>query len=175
MLVRVTPGKEKEVAATAHQLLRKYYPEKAPRIYRVDDMLMEQYIPEEKLMTLFGFFSSLSMLLAALGIFGLIVQATAERVKEIGIRKVLGASAASVVKLFSLDFLKLILISLVIASPIAWWLMNKWLMDYAHRISIQWWVFGLAGLTALGIALVTVSFQSIKAARANPVESLRAE
>ncbi len=175
MMVRVTPGKEKEVAAIAHQLLKKYYPEKAPRIYWVDDMLMKQYIPEEKLMKLFGFFSSLSMLLAALGIFGLIVQATAERVKEIGIRKVLGASAASVVKLFSLDFLKLILISLAIATPVAWWLMNKWLMDYAYKIRIHWWVFALAGLVAIVIALLTISFQAIKAAKANPVKSLRSE
>ena len=175
MLVRIQPGKEKEVAAAAHTLLKEFYPEKSPDIRWVDDILALQYKAEGKLQKLFTFFSSLTMLLAALGIFGLIVQATAQRVKEIGVRKVLGASVVSIIKLFSIDFVKLILISLIIASPIAWWLMNKWLMDYSNRIQITWWVFGVAGFISLTIALITISFQSIKAAMANPVNSLRDE
>jgi len=119
MLVRVLPGNEKEVAQTAHHLLRKFYPEKSVDIKWVDEMLSLEYLKEKKLQQLFTFFSSLSMFLAALGIFGLIVQATAQRVKEIGIRKVLGASVNSIVKLFSIDFVKLVLVALVIASPVA--------------------------------------------------------
>jgi putative ABC transport system permease protein len=141
----------------------------------VDDMLAAQYKQESKLQQIFRFFSGLSMFLAALGILGLIIQATAQRKKEIGIRKVLGASIHSIVRLFFIDFVKLILISIVIASPIAWWLMNKWLMGYAYRITVNWWVFAIAGSVALLIALITIGFQAIKAAMANPVESLRSE
>lgn len=175
MLVRAQPGKEKEVASATYDLLKKFYPEKSLDIKWVDEILAQQYKAESKLQKLFAFFSSLSMLLAALGIFGLIVQATAQRVKEIGIRKVLGASVISIIRLFSIDFVKLILLSLIIASPIAWWLMNKWLMDYSNRIQVTWWVFGIAGFVSLLIALITISFQAIKAATRNPVESLKTE
>lgn len=175
MLVRAQPGKEKEVASATYDLLKKFYPEKSLDIKWVDEILAQQYKAESKLQKLFAFFSPLSMLLAALGIFGLIVQATAQRVKEIGIRKVLGASVISIIRLFSIDFVKLILLSLIIASPIAWWLMNKWLMDYSNRIQVTWWVFGIAGFVSLLIALITISFQAIKAATRNPVESLKTE
>jgi len=175
MLVRIKPGSEKQVTASLNKLWRQFYPDKLLDIQWVDDMLSNQYKAESKLQQLFTFFSSLSMFLAALGIFGLIVQATAQRVKEIGIRKVLGASVNSIIRLFSIDFLKLIAISILIASPVAWWLMNKWLLDFAYRIHINWWVFLIAGFVAIFIALVTISFQSIKAAIANPVDSLRSE
>ncbi|MDQ2751402.1 MAG: ABC transporter permease, partial [Bacteroidota bacterium] len=135
----------------------------------------DQYKSESKLQQLFMFFSSLSMLLAALGVFGLIVLATQQRVKEIGIRKVLGASIQSIVSLFSIDFLKLIFVAIIVASPVAYLLMYKWLLDYSYRISISWWMFVFAGIGAIGIALITVSFQTIKAALANPVKSLRSE
>src|SRR5690606_8869510 len=111
----------------------------------------------------------------SLGLFALAAFATAQRTKEIGIRKVMGASVASVVQLLSEDFVKLVLVALVIASPIAWYAMNRWLADFAYRIDIEWWMFATAGLVAVGIALLTVSFQAIKAAVANPVESLRSE
>ena len=175
MLVRIKPGSGKQVTATINKLWRQFYPNKLLDIKYVDDMLAEQYKSESKLQQLFAFFSGLSMFLAALGIFGLIVQATEQRVKEIGIRKVLGASIKSIVSLFSIDFLKLIILAIVIASPVAWWLMNKWLMDFAYRIHIDWWVFAMAGIIAIGIALLTISFQAIKAAMANPVKSLRSE
>jgi putative ABC transport system permease protein len=97
------------------------------------------------------------------------------KVKEIGIRKVLGASVAGIVGLLSKDFMKLVLVAAVIASPLAWYFMNEWLQDFAYRINIGWWVFGIAGAIALLIALVTVSFRAIKAAVANPVKSLRTE
>lgn len=138
-------------------------------------MLANQYKEESKLQQLFTFFSGLSMFLAALGVLGLIIQATIQRKKEIGVRKVLGASIFSIVRLFSIDFVKLIIIALFIASPVAWWAMHKWLQDFAYRISIEWWVFALAAFIALLIALLTVSVQAIKAAIANPVKSLRTE
>lgn len=175
MLVRVQPGAGKEVTASINKLWKKFYPNKLLDINWVDDMLASQYKPESKLQQLFTFFSSLSMFLAALGVFGLIVQAAAQRVKEIGIRKVLGASIHSIVQLFSVDFLKLVLIAIVIASPVAWWLMNKWLQDFAYRIQINVWVFLLAGFVAILIAFITISYQAIKAAIANPVKSLRSE
>jgi putative ABC transport system permease protein len=115
------------------------------------------------------------MLLAALGVFGLIVHAAGQRVKEIGVRKVLGASVNSIIRLLSSDFIKLVFIAIFIASPIAWYFMNKWLQDFAYRINISWWMFAVAGFIAITIALITVSYQAIKAAIANPVESLRAE
>ncbi|HEY5407883.1 MAG TPA: FtsX-like permease family protein, partial [Ginsengibacter sp.] len=175
MLVRIKPGSEKQVTASLSKLWRQFYPNKLLDIKWVDEMVNNQYKTESKLQQLFTFFSSLSMFLAALGIFGLIVQATAQRVKEIGIRKVLGASVNSIVRLFSIDFLRLIIISIFIASPVAWWLMNKWLLDFAYRIHINWWVFAIAGFIAIFIALLTISFQAIKAALANPVDSLRSE
>src|SRR5690606_28357552 len=130
---------------------------------------------EEKLQGLFRTFSLLTMLLATMGIFGLIVHTLGLRVKEIGIRKVLGASIAGIVGLLSKDFIKLVCLAIVIASPMAWWAMNKWLEDFAYRIDVEWWVFAVAGLTAVAIALLTVSWQAIRAAVANPVESLRDE
>ena len=175
MFIRIRPGTEKQVLASLNTIWRKFYPDKLLEVKWVDDMLASQYEVESKLQILFGFFSGLSMLLAALGIFGLIVQATTQRIKEIGIRKILGASVKSIVRLFSVDFLKLIFISILIASPIAWWLMTKWLEDFAYRITISWWSFLIAGSMALLVALATISFQAIKAAIANPVNSLRTE
>ncbi len=175
MLVRIKPGNEKQDLAFINETWRQFFPGKALDIQWVDDMLNNQYKAESKLQQLFIFFSSLSMLLAALVIFGLMVLATAQRVKEIGVRKVLGASVNSIVRLFSIDFFRLVVLAFLIASAVAWWLMNKWLQGFAYRIEISWGVFLVAGLTAIVTALVTVSFQAIKAAAANPVESLRKE
>jgi putative ABC transport system permease protein len=108
-------------------------------------------------------------------LFGLSAYTASQRVKEIGIRKVLGASVQDITRMLSKDFLKLVLIAIVIASPIAWWAMNKWLEDFAYRVNISLWVFVIAGLVAIAIAFITVSFQAIKAAVSNPVKSLRTE
>jgi putative ABC transport system permease protein len=108
-------------------------------------------------------------------LFGLATIATEQRIKEIGIRKVLGATTVGLVNLLSKDFLKLVLISLVIACPLAYYFMEQWLMDFAFRIHIQWWIFVVAGVVAAGVAYLTVGFQSVKAALMNPVESLRSE
>jgi putative ABC transport system permease protein len=110
-----------------------------------------------------------------MGLFGLISQQVVQRTKEIGIRKVLGASVVSIAALLSQDFLRLVSVSILIASPLAWYAGDKWLQDFAYKIDIEWWVFALAGGLAVLIALLTVSFQSIKAALADPVKSLRSE
>lgn len=110
-----------------------------------------------------------------MGLLGLTMLFARQRTKEIGIRKVLGASVASVVALLSRDFVRLVIIAIVIAAPIAWYVMNQWLQDFAYRIDIRWWMFALAGLLAITVALLTVGFQSLKAALMNPVKSLRSE
>jgi putative ABC transport system permease protein len=133
------------------------------------------YRSEQRMGTVFGIFTFLSIFVACLGLFGLSVFTAERRKKEIGVRKVLGASVQSVVALLSKDFLKLVLLSAVIAFPVAWFSMNEWLEDFAYRISIGWSVFIIAGFVALLIALLTISFQAIKAAIANPVKSLRTE
>ena len=120
-------------------------------------------------------FALLAIIIASLGLFGLVTYAAEQRTKEIGIRKVLGANVANIVTMIAKDFLKLVLIASVIAFPVAWWAMNKWLQDFAYRINISWWIFMGAALLAVVIALATISFQAIKAAIANPVKSLKTE
>ncbi len=141
----------------------------------VDETIQRQYGNEQKMQGIFYGFAGLSLLIACLGLFGLSIFIVERKVKEIGIRKVLGASVAGIVGLISKDFMKLVLVAAVIASPLAWYFMHEWLQDFAYRINIGWWVFGIAGTIALLIALVTVSFRAIKAAVANPVKSLRTE
>jgi putative ABC transport system permease protein len=143
--------------------------------YFYDDSLNKQYLSETRIGTIFNYFSSLSILIACLGLFGLVSISAEQKTKEIGIRKVLGASILNVALDLSKDFLLLVVISNIIAWPIAYYFMNKWLEDFVYRIELSWWMFILAGGTALAIALVTVSSQAIKAALANPVESLRCE
>jgi putative ABC transport system permease protein len=133
------------------------------------------YKSEQVTQNIAGIFSSLSIFIACIGLFGLSVFMAEQRLKEIGIRKVLGASIPAIVNLLSIDFLKLVILATVVAVPITWYGMEKWLSDFAYRIDISWWVFGGAGIVAIFIALVTISFQSIKAAIANPVESLKTE
>ncbi len=175
MLLRVKPGAEQTVLASLNKLWRQFYPDKLLNTRWVDDMVADQYKAEAKLQNLFVFFSGLSLLLAVLGIFGLIVQATHQRVKEIGIRKALGASVLSLVRLFSIDFIKLVLLAASVASPLTGWLMNQWLQDFAYRISMSWWMFAGASLFAVLIAFITIAVQSVKAAIANPADSLRTE
>ena len=141
----------------------------------MDDDFEATYRTEGKLSLILGIFAGLTIFIACLGLFGLVTFTAEQRTKEIGIRKVLGATVPNVVGLLSKDFLKLVIIANVISWPLAWWVMNKWLQDFAYRINISWWIFLLAGLAALLIALITVSFKAIKAALANPVESLRTE
>ncbi|MFT3750367.1 MAG: ABC transporter permease [Agriterribacter sp.] len=141
----------------------------------MDDLYNKTYAAEQKTGTVLNIFSLLTIFIACLGLFGLVTYTAEQRTKEIGIRKVLGASVSQVTQMLSKDFLKLVLIASLIAFPVAWWGMSTWLQSFAYRINISWWVFVVAGIAALLIALLTVSFQAIKAAVANPVEALRSE
>ena len=145
------------------------------KYYFTDDELSKNYKAEHTVSKLSRYFAFLAIFISCLGLFGLVTFTAEQRIKEIGIRKVLGASVPGIVRMLSKDFLKLVLLSAVIAFPIAWWAMSKWLQDFAYRTNIGWWVFLVAGVVALLIALFTISFQAIKAAIANPVKSLRAE
>ncbi|HEX6848459.1 MAG TPA: ABC transporter permease [Chitinophagaceae bacterium] len=141
----------------------------------VDESIAKQYGDEQRMEGIFYGFAALSLLIACLGLFGLSIFVVERKIKEIGIRKVLGASISGIVGLLSADFLKLVLIAAVIASPLAWYFMHQWLQDFAYRINIAWWIFVIAGVTALLVALITISYKAIKAAVANPVKSLRTE
>lgn len=141
----------------------------------VDENISKQYGNEQKMQGIFYAFAGLSLLIACLGLFGLSIFIVERKIKEIGIRKVLGASVGGIVSLLSKDFAKLVVISIIIATPFSWYFMNGWLEDFAYRINISWWIFALAGIIALAIALLTISFRAIKAAIANPVKSLRTE
>jgi ABC-type antimicrobial peptide transport system permease subunit len=141
----------------------------------VDDQFNDMFQSEMLVSKLSRVFATLAIIISCLGLFGLAAYTAERRVKEIGIRKVLGASVAGVTGLLSKDFLKLVLVSVLLAFPLAWWAMHKWLENYAMRVDIQWWVFAAAGTVAILIALFTISFQAIRAAVANPVKSLRSE
>jgi putative ABC transport system permease protein len=143
--------------------------------YVLDDYFNRQYANDRKFGELFTTFASLAILISCLGLFGLSSYTASQRIKEIGIRKVLGASVTNITAMLSFDFLRLVLFSILIATPLTWLAMYGWLQSYAYRTPIQWWIFGVAGLIALLIALLTVSFQAIKAALTNPVKSLRSE
>jgi putative ABC transport system permease protein len=141
----------------------------------LDQSFNEQYEADQQFGKLFLFFSCLSIFIACLGLFGLSVFMAQQRIKEIGIRKVLGSSESSIVMLLSKDFIKLIFIAILISVPLCWWMMNDWLQGFAYRIQIGPAVFLESGLVALAIALATMTWQSLKAATANPMRSLRNE
>ncbi len=141
----------------------------------IDQDFQRNYNREERTSNIVVYFTSIAILIACLGLFGLAAFSAEQRKREIGIRKVLGASASGITAMLSMDFIKLVLIALLIASPLAWFMMKQWLQDFAYRVNISWWMFAIAGLLAILIALATVSFQSIRAAIANPVKSLRTE
>ena len=143
--------------------------------YFLYEKFNEQYKNDQLFGKVFSIFSGFAIFIACLGLLGLSLFSTMQRTKEIGVRKVLGASVINIVALLSKDFIKLVIIAFVIASPVAWWIMHSWLQDFAYRINISGWIFLGAGILAIIIALGTISFQAIKAAIANPVKSLRTE
>ncbi|WP_214073176.1 ABC transporter permease [Mucilaginibacter sp. dw_454] len=160
---------------TIEQTWRKYQANTPFSYYFLDERFQKLYTAEQQQGTLFTIFSFIAIFIACLGLFGLSAFTISQRVKEIGVRKVLGASVPQIVIELSKDFLKLVIVASVIALPIAWYAMHKWLLDFASRISISVWVLVMAGTASLVIAFITISFQSIKAALANPVKSLRSE
>lgn len=157
------------------RLFKKYNPEFPFDYIFVNEEYAQKFSDEERMGTFATIFAILTIFISCMGLFGLATYMAENRIKEIGIRKVLGASVSGITRLLATDFLKLVLIAIIIASPLAWWFMHKWLSDYPYHVTIQWWVFVLAGLLSVTIALVTVSFQSIKAALTNPVKNLRTE
>lgn len=157
------------------QTWQRFYSSQVFEATLLNESLARYYDTETLISRLVNTFAVLAILIGCLGLYGLVTFVVIQRTKEIGVRKVLGASVTSLVALLTKDFLKLVGVALLIASPLAGYVMNRWLQDFAYRITIEWWVFALAGLLVVGIALLTVSFQSIKAALVNPVQSLRSE
>jgi putative ABC transport system permease protein len=141
----------------------------------LDTQIDAMYKTEQRLGQLFNFFAILAIFIGCLGLYGLITFSIEQKIKEIGVRKVLGASISQIVYMLSKEIIICIVIANIVALPVSWYWMNKWLQDFAYRININWWAFVLSGGIALVIALATVSFQAVKAALANPVDSLRYE
>lgn len=175
LYVRTAGQNTKQALAAAERVWKQNSPQYPFAYAFLDDSYDQLYKAEQRTGQLFQFFAGIAILISCLGLFGLAAYTAEQRTKEIGVRKVLGASIFSIVGLLSKDFLTLVIVAIVIASPLAWWAMNAWLKDFAYKITIEWWVLALAGILAVGIALLTVSFQSIRAALMDPVKSLRSE
>jgi len=176
MHIKLNPAKPvKENLAIIEQIFKQNNPQYPFEYKFVDEEYAKKFQDENRVSALAGLFAGLTIFISCLGLFGLATYMAENRLKEIGVRKVLGASVANIATLLSKDFLKLVVISIVIASPVAWWAMHSWLENYTYKISISWWVFVLAGTGAILIAVLTISFQAVKAALANPVKSLRSE
>jgi putative ABC transport system permease protein len=173
--VRIKPGNPAIALKVLNRIWKNIVADIPFKYGFLDDNMNNFYRGEIRLSGIIGWAAGISIFLACLGLFGLTALSAANRTKEMGIRKVLGASAGIIVQLISKDFLRLVTIALLIAAPLAWYFTNKWLQGYAYRIRIQWWVFAVTGLGALVIALGTISFQAVRAAIANPVKSLTAE
>jgi len=165
---------DKNLAAT-EKIFKKYNPAYPFEYHFVDEEYAKKFDDQQQTATLAGLFAGLTIFISCLGLFGLAAYMAENRMKEIGVRKILGASIPQIATLISRDFLGLVMISILIASPTAWYVMHQWLHGFDYRIEIHWYVFALAGLAAILISLITVSFQAIKAAIANPVTSLRSE
>ena len=174
--LRLNPKKSaSENIAVIERVFKGHFPDIPFEYEFVDDQYGEKFASEERIGTLSGIFTGLAILISCLGLFGLTSFVAEQRTKEIGIRKVLGASVFNVWNMLSKDFLKLVIISCFIAVPIAYYVMNGWLQEYPYRVILKWWIFALAMVGAMLVTVITVSFQAIKAARANPVKSLRTE
>ncbi|MEH6304627.1 FtsX-like permease family protein [Olivibacter sp. CPCC 100613] len=174
-LTERNPDGWQESIGDIEKLWKKFYPADAFEYKFYDKSIEELYTQERNMSKIINLSTFVAILISSLGLLGLITLTAHQRTKEIGIRKVLGASISGIVTLLSKDFLKLVIYAILIATPIAWWAMTKWLQRFTYSIEIQWWIFALAGLMAIGIAFFTMSVQAIKAAKANPVDSLRNE
>ncbi|QMW03188.1 ABC transporter permease [Spirosoma foliorum] len=175
LVVRVRTDEPEALVSQIERIWKRYLPDQPFHYSYLATDWSDLYKSEQVAQRIFGLFAMLAIFIACMGLLGLAMYVIRLRTKEIGVRKVLGASIPSLVALLSKDFLKLVFIAIVIAAPIAWYIMRQWLQDFAYKIDMEWWMFAVAGLLAVGIALLTVSFQSIKAALMNPVKSLRSE
>jgi ABC-type antimicrobial peptide transport system permease subunit len=171
--VRTKAGKTQDAIAGLEKICKALNP-KVPFTFQFSDLEYEKlYKSEQTVSRLANVFAFLAIFISCLGLFGLATFSAAQRTKEIGVRKVLGASSKNIIVLLSANFLKPVVIAMLVAFPVAWFAMNQWLQNFAYRIDLAWWMFALAGLLTLMIALITVSFQSIKAAWINPAGALR--
>jgi ABC-type antimicrobial peptide transport system permease subunit len=174
--IRVKPGVAMNKALPRIEAVFKKNIPSAPFEYKfTDEEYAQKFAAEERTGKLAGFFAALAIFISCLGLFGMASFITEQRTKEIGVRKVLGASVFNLWKLLSKDFVMMVLIAFFIATPLAYYFMHNWLQNYQYRTSLSWWIFVAAGVGALFITLITVSFQAIKTAIANPVKSLRTE
>ncbi|SFD81431.1 ABC transporter permease [Spirosoma endophyticum] len=175
LLVKTRAGQAQQAIADLERITKEFNPNYPFNYHFIDEEYESLYRSEQQVNTLVNYFGLLAIVISCLGLFALAAFTAEQRTKEIGVRKVLGASVPNIVGLLSKDFLKLVLIALVLASPLAWWALSKWLDTFAYQTELTWWIFGVAGVTAVVIAFLTVSYQSIKAALTNPVTSLKAE
>ena len=174
MGVKVHPENIIETLTYLEKSMKEYSP--YPFNFKfLDEHYDRLYKSEIQAGQLFGFFTLIAILIASVGLFGLAAYSTGQRTKEIGIRKILGASVAGIVAMISKEYLKMACISLLIAAPIGWFFMEEWLKDFAYRVEIEWWIFLIAGVATFALSLLTVSSQSVKAALSNPVDSIRNE
>jgi ABC-type antimicrobial peptide transport system permease subunit len=177
-VIHIKFSKEKPMAENikqAEMIFKKYNPEYPFNYSFVDEEYATKFSDEKRRGKLASIFACLAIIISCLGLFGLASYTAENRIKEIGVRKVLGASVTNITRLLSVDFLKLVIIAFLIAGPLAYWLGETWLKDFPYRVRIEWWVFALAGILSIAIALLTVGYQAVKAAMANPVKSLRSE
>jgi putative ABC transport system permease protein len=173
--VKINGNKAAETISFIQSTWKKIFPDHPFEYQFLDEHFEDVYRADTQVSKIVSILAVLAIIISCLGLFGLASYSAEKRIKEIGIRKVLGATVQNITSLLSRDFLRLVLMANLIAWPIAWFAVHAWLQDYAYRINISWWVFAIAGMAALLIALLTVSFQAIKAATANPVTSLRSE
>ena len=175
LFVKTAPGHTAEAIQQIQKIYKQYDTEFTMDYSFVNEAINNIYLEDTRTANLILLFACLTVFVGCLGLFGLTVFAAEQRIKEIGIRKVLGAGVASLAGLLSKDFLKLVLLATVIATPVAWYVTSNWLQNFAYRINIDWWVFATAGFAVLFVACLTISLQAVKAATANPVKSLRSE
>lgn len=175
LIFRIRTADVSGLLSTMNKAWDRYHTGEPFSYHFMDDLFNQTYAAEQKTGTILGLFSLLIILVACLGLFGLVTYASEQHTKEIGIRKVLGATTVQITQMLSSEFLKLIIIASLIAFPIAWWMMTKWLQSFAYRVRISWWIFLVSGMITLVVALATIGWQSVKAAMANPVKSLRTE
>jgi putative ABC transport system permease protein len=173
--VRIRPAGMPATIAAIRQLWDRYFPERVFEYSFLDENIGALYHAQENLSLLVRYFALIAIFISCTGLFGLASYMAMQRTREIGIRKVLGATVTNLIALLYRDFLRLVIIALLLSAPLAWWAMNKWLHDFAYRISVGWWIFAAAGLTAVLVSVITVGIQAFRAARVNPVKSLRNE
>jgi ABC-type antimicrobial peptide transport system permease subunit len=175
IVARVQASNQRQTIAAIEQLYEKYNAGFPFTFNFLDEAYQKQYDTETRVSALSKYFAGLAIIISCLGLFGLAAFTAQKRRKEIGVRKVIGASVANITTMLSKDFLQLIFISLLVALPVSWWLMSNWLQSFAYRISLTPYLFAIAGISVILLTLFTISYQSIKAAMANPVKSLRSE